>query len=207
MLQIPGQSMPGGFEVTRPDPLPGKETVTRGGGPLVNVAVTSRSASMATEQSAPEQAPCQPANVEPTAGTPVSCTLAFAAMLCVHCVLQSIGGLDERTAPNPLPAIRMVSVRTPGPPLTVPLSLGPHAAKDSAPRHAHPIARIAPPSPARPANFRGKGRSAVPGTQRLGPSLSAAEGTPSRRRAACVEVRLRTLRPVRTVFLQPGGAR
>ena len=156
MVQIPGQSMPAGVEVTRPEPLPGKATVTCEGWPLVKVAVTSRSASIVTEQSAPEQAPCHPANVEPAAGTAVSCTLLFDGTLGVQSALHSIAGEDERTAPDPFPAMRMVSVRALGPPLPDPLSLGVHAAKASAPRQAHPIALIAPPRPTVPQTSVGK---------------------------------------------------
>ena len=122
MLHVPGQSMPAGDEVTRPDPLPvnGNATVMRpvGGGPDVEkVAVTSRSASMVTVQSpAPEHSPCQPAKVEPEAGTARSWTLALAAMLSVHTAPQSKAGLEERTVPEPLPPVRMVSACVDGPP-------------------------------------------------------------------------------------------
>src|SRR5881392_1481330 len=80
MLQVPGQSMPTGEEVTRPAPVPGNSTLTRaepggGGGSAVKVAVTSRSASIVTLQEAiPEHAPDQPANVEPDAAVAVSWT-------------------------------------------------------------------------------------------------------------------------------------
>ena len=45
VLQVPGQSMPAGLEVTRPEPLPVGETLTRtapavGGGSTENEAVT-----------------------------------------------------------------------------------------------------------------------------------------------------------------------
>src|SRR5207237_10193547 len=122
MLHVPGQSIPAGDEVTRPDPLPvnGNATVMRpvGGGPDVEkVAVTSRSVSIVRVQSpVPEHSPCQPAKVDPGAGTARSWTLALAAMFSVHCAPQSKAGLDECTLSKPLPPVRMVTACVDEPP-------------------------------------------------------------------------------------------
>ena len=116
-LQTAGQSIPAGDEVTRPEPLPIGTTSMRAmpGGGVEKFAVTSRSMSMVREQSAvPEHAPCHPAKVEPLAGTAVSRTFAFAARFCTHCALHSNAGSAERTAPDPLPPERRVSVRVGG---------------------------------------------------------------------------------------------
>src|SRR5437868_2876586 len=75
MLQAPGQSMPAGAELTRPEPVPIRITLTRAlAGCWVRrtskTAVTSRSPLIARSQSAvPEHAPCQPVKADPGSGT------------------------------------------------------------------------------------------------------------------------------------------
>lgn len=139
MLQVPGQSMPGGEEVTRPAPVPGNSTLTRaepggGGGSAVKVAVTSRSASIVTLQEAiPEHAPDQPVNVDPAAAVATSCTGTLPETGWVHDALQVNTGAVERTSPLPLPATWTLSecVVPPPPPPPEPsppvVSRGAHA--------------------------------------------------------------------------------
>jgi hypothetical protein len=69
------QSMPGGWLVTVPDPVPRFSTVrfdTPTGG--LNVAVTDRFTSITTEQSVPLQSPLQPTKVDPGAAVAVKVT-------------------------------------------------------------------------------------------------------------------------------------
>ena len=97
IVQVPGQSMPAGLEVTRPVPLPVGMAVTRklpgGGGGWFGAksAVTVWSASMVSvHEPVPEQSPCQPAKVLFASGVAASKTVA-PAMLC----WQSAWMLDQ----------------------------------------------------------------------------------------------------------------
>src|SRR4051812_34166017 len=67
IAQVPGQSIPEGFDITRPVPLPDGVTLTRKvpNDGTEKVAATWWSAFIGSEQAAvPEQSPCHPRNVE-----------------------------------------------------------------------------------------------------------------------------------------------
>jgi hypothetical protein len=71
----------------------------------LNVAVTALAAFMVTEQPAePEQAPLQPAKVEPRAGVAVRVTTVPLAKLAEHVVPQLMAVGELVTAPPPVPA-------------------------------------------------------------------------------------------------------
>jgi hypothetical protein len=105
------QSMPGGWLVTVPDPVPLFSTVRfdmpTGG---LNVAVTDRFTSITTEQSAPLQSPLQPAKVEPTAGVAVKETVVPAEKLAMQVPGQDIPPGLLVTVPTAVPPIVTVSV-------------------------------------------------------------------------------------------------
>ena len=70
------QSMPGGWLVIVPNPVPIFWTVRFDMPPDgLNVAVTNRFTSITTEQSVPLHSPLQPAKVEPTPGVAVKATV------------------------------------------------------------------------------------------------------------------------------------
>ncbi len=100
------QSMPGGWLVTVPDPVPFFWTVRFDMPPDgLNVAVTNRFTSITTEQSVPLQSPLQPAKVEPTPGVAVKATVVPGAKPALQ-----VPGQD-------IPLGLLVTVPTPGPPI------------------------------------------------------------------------------------------
>jgi len=108
VLQVPGQSIPAGLEVTRPEPLPVGETLTRtvpggGGGSAEKEAMTLWSALRARSQvEVPEHAPCQPSNFQPASGSATSWTVAVASTGCWQSERQEKGGVVDRTSPLPV---------------------------------------------------------------------------------------------------------
>jgi len=105
------QSMPSGWLVTVPDPVPFFCTVRfdmpTGG---LNVAVTDRFTSITTEQSAPLQSPVQPAKVDPGAAVAVKVTELPVGKLALHVPPQSIPLGALVTVPDPDPLFCTVSV-------------------------------------------------------------------------------------------------
>src|SRR5438552_8371223 len=101
VAHAPGQSIPAGDEVTRPEPVPVNVTITRalpggGGGAAENVAVTSRSAFIETSQlPLPPQPPCQPSNFQPESGTAARCTVTVTSIVCWQSPRQENAGLEE----------------------------------------------------------------------------------------------------------------
>jgi len=99
------QSMPGGWLVTVPNPVPifctVRFDVPTGG---LNVAVTDRFTSITTEQSAPLQSPVQPAKVDPGAAVAVKVTELPVGKLALHVPPQSIpiGALGTVPDPDPI---------------------------------------------------------------------------------------------------------
>ncbi len=105
MLQVvEGQSMPPGLEVTRPEPLPTKVTVTRafpggGGGDTEKAATRSWSAPIATSQAAvPEHAPCHPSKFQPASGMATRRTVAVASIVCWQSERQLKAGDPKETS-------------------------------------------------------------------------------------------------------------
>ena len=105
------QSMPGGWLVTVPNPVPifctVRFDVPTGG---LNVAVTDRFTSITTEQSAPLQSPVQPAKVDPGAAVAVKVTELPVGKLALHVPPQSIPLGALVTVPDPDPLFCTVSV-------------------------------------------------------------------------------------------------
>ena len=115
-VQVPGQLMPAGVEVTAPVPLPARLTVTAYRA-VLNVAVTVVSAPSVTthEVAVPLQPPpAQPANVAPTSGAAVRVTDVAAVAVRVQLVPQSIPAGTDVTRPVAVPAFATVSVTSDG---------------------------------------------------------------------------------------------
>lgn len=101
---VVGQLIPVGTLVTVPLPVPAGVTV-RGNVPRVNVAVTVSAEFIVTEQvPVPLQAPLQPANADPLAGTAVSVTGVPLAKSAVQVCVQLIPDGLLVTVPVPVPA-------------------------------------------------------------------------------------------------------
>src|SRR5438477_126066 len=151
MAQVPGQSIPAGDDVTRPEPVPVNVTITRalpgGGGDVAeNVAVMSRSAFIETSQApVPLQPPCQPLNFQPESGTATRCAFTAELIVCWQSPRQENAGLEDRTWP--FPETRRCSVCCAAPDEPVLLFAGgellPHATANATPT-AQPIPRMHP---------------------------------------------------------------
>src|SRR3989475_12028928 len=102
IAHVPGQSIPGGFERTRPVPLPVGVTVIRklpyAG--TANIAATWWSAFICSEQGpVPEQSPCHSRKVDPGSAVAVSSTVLPPGTSTRHSVRQELVGLAACTAP------------------------------------------------------------------------------------------------------------
>ena len=100
--QVAPQSIPAGKLVTVPVPAPAVMTVSWNG--PENVAVTDWAAIMVTTHCpVPEQAPLQPAKVEPVAASALRVTTVFAVKNVKHAAPQLIpeGELDTAPVPDP----------------------------------------------------------------------------------------------------------
>ena len=110
------QSIPAGWLVTVPDPVPIFWTVRfeelTGG---LNAAVTDRFTSMTTEhEPVPLQSPPQPVNIEPAAGAEDKATVLPDEKLALHVPGQDIPLGLLITVPAPAPPIVTVSVNEGG---------------------------------------------------------------------------------------------
>src|SRR5882762_4190289 len=97
------QSMPGGFDVTTPEPMPNFTTFSEN--TMSNVAVTLVAALIVTVHvlACPEQAPLQPLNTAPALACAVNATTVPLVYGAAQVLPQSIpGGLDV-TTPVPAP--------------------------------------------------------------------------------------------------------
>jgi hypothetical protein len=116
--QFPPQSMPAGCDVTRPEPLPPRVTVSLwlavgGGGSCSNVAVTLALEAI-WQPPFPEQSPLHPANRQPAAGAADKPTLVPLAKEAAQVAPQSMpAGVDVT---RPLPATRIFTSKLIGPP-------------------------------------------------------------------------------------------
>src|SRR5207253_2754526 len=100
--QLVPQSIPGGAEATRPDPVPFRATVSVCGGSFTNVAHTVMSAATCvTHAPGPPQAPLQVSNRQPDAGVAESVTFVPSANAAEQAMPQSIPAGDETTLPAP----------------------------------------------------------------------------------------------------------
>src|SRR5438067_2306803 len=100
IAQEPGQSMPGGEEVTRPDPAP--TTTTEMLAPEAKFAPTWVSCESSRSQpSMPEHAPLQPRNRMPSAGEASRCIPAPAAICCAQMEVHVIDCAAAVTVPFP----------------------------------------------------------------------------------------------------------
>lgn len=103
-LQVLGQLMPAGLLLTDPDPVPASLTDSAKLAAL-NVAVTDFAALMVTEQvPVPEQAPLQPAKVEPVPTAAVKVTTVPLAKLALQVPGQVMPAGLLLTEPDPVPA-------------------------------------------------------------------------------------------------------
>ena len=149
IAQVPGQSIPEGFDITRPVPLPDGVTLTRKvpNDGTEKVAATWWSAFIGSEQAAvPEQSPCHPRNVEPASAVAVSRTVPPPVTSTRHSVRHDEDGLALCTAP---PAeTRMTSECDPeeADDAAAPRPCMPHA-DDTASSTRQPIDRIPRPPP------------------------------------------------------------
>jgi hypothetical protein len=115
--------MPAGCDVTRPEPLPPRVTVSLwlavgGGGSCSNVAVTL-ALEMIWQPPFPEQSPLQPANRQPESGAAERPTLVPTANEAAQVAPQSMpAGVDVT---RPLPATRILTSKLVGPPPPEPL--------------------------------------------------------------------------------------
>jgi hypothetical protein len=119
--QVAPQLMPAGLLVTVPEPVPFfvTDSVT---GVAVNVAVTDVAALTVTAQvPVPEQAPLQPAKVEPEAGAAVRVTAVPGAKDCEQVAPQLIPAGALVTVPPPVPLLVTDRVGV-VPPVAVPLT-------------------------------------------------------------------------------------
>jgi hypothetical protein len=134
--QVAPQLMPAGLLVTVPEPVPllVTDSVT---GVAVNVAVTEVAALMVTAQvPVPEQAPLQPAKVEPAAGAAVSVTAVPGPKDCEQVAPQLMPAGLLVTVPEPVPLLvtDRVKVVPPVPdPLTAREMVSPPAVKFALP--------------------------------------------------------------------------
>src|SRR5207249_8160171 len=104
------QSMPGGFDVTTPEPMPNFTTFSEN--TMSNVAVTLVAALIVTVHvlACPEQAPLQPLNTAPALACAVNATTVPLVYGAAQVLPQSIpGGLDV-TTPAPAPLFDTASV-------------------------------------------------------------------------------------------------
>lgn len=114
--QVGPQLIPAGAERIEPEPVPTFETVSvlyagGGGGFASKRAVTERLASVVSVQApVPEQAPDQPANLDPAAGVAVSLTTVPKAKLWAQVAPHEIPGGLEVTEPEPEPVLDTLSV-------------------------------------------------------------------------------------------------
>src|SRR5438067_3057316 len=109
IVQVPGQSMPAGEEMTRPDPAPTRTTETLA--PEAKFAPTWVSCESSRSQpSMPEHAPLQPRNRMPSAGAASRCTPAPAAICCAQMEAQAIDCAAAVTVP--WPTTLMVKVKS-----------------------------------------------------------------------------------------------
>jgi hypothetical protein len=109
-LHIAPQSIPAGFDVTVPDPVPVLLIVSVLGGIRLNVAVQLRSADKVRLPSLQSASPVQPAKREPDAGVAVSVTPCPEVNEAPQVAPQLMpAGLDV-TAPVPVPAVAIVRV-------------------------------------------------------------------------------------------------
>ena len=105
------QSMPGGWLVTVPDPVPFFWTVRFDIPPDgLNVAVTDRFVSITAEQSVPLQSPLQPAKADPTPGVAAKTTVLPVAKPALQVPGQDIPLGLLVTVPTPAPPIVTVSI-------------------------------------------------------------------------------------------------
>src|SRR5579872_2645140 len=108
-LQVLGQVMPAGLLLTDPEPVPASVTVSANVTAL-NVAVTALAAVMVTLQvPVPEQAPLQPAKVDPAAAVAVRVTGVPLAKLALQVLGQVMPAGLLLTDPEPVPASVTVS--------------------------------------------------------------------------------------------------
>jgi phage tail protein X len=108
-LQVLGQVMPAGLLLTFPLPVPASVTV-RAKVDALNVAVTAFAAVMVTLQvPVPEQAPLQPAKVDPAAAVAVKVTIVPLVKLALQVLGQVMPAGLLLTLPLPVPASVTVS--------------------------------------------------------------------------------------------------
>jgi hypothetical protein len=108
-LQVLGQVMPAGLLLTDPEPVPASVTVSANV-TVLNVAVTALAAVMVTLQvPVPEQAPLQPAKVDPAAAVAVRVTGVPLAKLALQVLGQVMPAGLLLTDPEPVPASVTVS--------------------------------------------------------------------------------------------------
>src|SRR5262245_22267231 len=99
--QVGAQLMPGGFELTVPEPVPDRLTL-KVTGRSVNVALTDLAWVMLTVQvPVPEQSPDHPKKLEPVAGVAVRVTLFPWSNACEQVEPQLIPAGLEVTVPDP----------------------------------------------------------------------------------------------------------
>jgi hypothetical protein len=117
-LQVPGQEMPAGEEVTVPAPFPAVATVMVCPPALVavKVAVTVAVPLMVMMQlPVPVQGPDQPVKVDPVVATAVSVTTVPAGKVGLQAAAgQETPAGEEVTVPEPVPAITTLSEPGPG---------------------------------------------------------------------------------------------
>jgi hypothetical protein len=110
-LQVPGQLIPAGLEVTEPDPVTPTVNVRLTGPTVVNVAVTDRFVDMVRLQApVPVQAPDQPVNVAPLAGVAVSETDALVGNAALQVPGQLTPAGVDVTVPDPVTVVVRVRV-------------------------------------------------------------------------------------------------
>jgi len=121
--QVPPQSIPAGLLTTEPDPKPARETnnVRVLAPESAKAAVTVRASVMPTVHvlEAPEHAPPQPTNDEPTAALAVNVTDVPPANDATHVAPQSIPTGTLVTVPTPEPIRATVNIHCPEPATTV----------------------------------------------------------------------------------------
>ena len=109
---VPGQSsMPAGFEVTVPDPVPLTVTASVLGGITSNVAVQLRAAFIVTLPSVQSAPPLHPPNVEPPSGLGMRVTIVPSSYASVQSAPQVIPAGLVVTVPEPLPVFDTVRMK------------------------------------------------------------------------------------------------